>query len=96
MVNVVDMLNTSIERVSAVIEQNYAATQNIDQHAHDTIEIIEAVAAVSEENAAATQEISASTEEVSSQVSEMSQSAAMLAIIANELQASTARFKLRN
>lgn len=96
MVQVVDMLNTAIERVSAVIEENYAATQNIDQHARETIDTIEAVASFSEENAAATEEISSSTEEVSAQVSEMSQSAAMLAVIANELQASTARFKIKD
>jgi methyl-accepting chemotaxis protein len=96
LVQVMDMLNTAIERVSAVIEENYASTQEISQHAHDTLEIIETVAALSEENAAATEEISAATEEVSAQVSEMSQSAAMLAVIANELQASTARFTLND
>jgi methyl-accepting chemotaxis protein len=96
LVQVMEMLNTAIERVSAVIEENYASTQEIGQHAQNTLEIIETVAALSEENAAATEEISAATEEVSAQVSEMSQSAAMLAVIANELQTSTARFKLQN
>ena len=79
-----------------MIEENYASTLDIDQHANSTLEIIESVAALSEENAAATEEISASTEEVSAQVSEMSHSMVMLASIAKELQSSTARFKLRN
>ena len=96
MVQVMNVLNGSIERVSAVIEENYASTLDIDQHANSTLEIIESVAALSEENAAATEEISASTEEVSAQVSEMSHSMVMLASIAKELQSSTARFKLRN
>ncbi|MCE1252383.1 MAG: hypothetical protein LWX83_02415, partial [Anaerolineae bacterium] len=91
---VMDALNTSIERVSAVIEENYASTQNIQQNAHETLEIIEQIAALSEENAASTEEISASTEEVSAQVDDMARSVATLVLIAGELQTSTARFKL--
>ncbi len=91
---VMDSLNTSIERVSAVIEENYASTQNIQQNVQDTLGIIEQIAALSEENAASTEEISASTEEVSAQVDDMARSVATLALIAGELQASTARFKL--
>ena len=58
--------------------------------------IIESIAALSEENAASTQEISASTEEVSAQVGDLNESAATLALIARELQSSTAPFKLFN
>ena len=94
MVQLMGTLNSAIERVSAVIEENYASSQDIDQHARETLEIIESVAALSEENAASTEEISASTEEVSAQVSEMRDSAARLAVIANEMQSATARFKL--
>jgi methyl-accepting chemotaxis protein/ABC-type sugar transport system substrate-binding protein len=94
MVQMMGMLNSAIERVSAVIEENYASSQDIDQHARETLEIIESVAALSEENAASTEEISASTEEVSARVSDMRDSAARLAVIANEMQSATARFKL--
>jgi methyl-accepting chemotaxis protein len=96
MVEVVGQLNSSIERVSAVIEQNYAATLDMEQHANETLEIIETVAALSQENAASTEEISAATEEVTAQVGEMSHSAGLLAAIANELQSSTVRFKLQD
>ena len=91
---VMDALNTSIERVSAVIEENYASTQNIQQNVQETLGIIEQIAALSEENAASTEEISASTEEVSAQVDDMARSVVTLALVAGELQASTARFKL--
>ncbi|MHC1781467.1 MAG: methyl-accepting chemotaxis protein [Anaerolineaceae bacterium] len=94
MVRTMGDLNAAIEQVSAVIEENYAVTRDISEHAKETIEIIEMVAAYSEQNSAATQEISTSTEEVSSRVAEMKDSAAMLAEISKELQVSMVRFKL--
>jgi methyl-accepting chemotaxis protein/ABC-type sugar transport system substrate-binding protein len=94
MVRTVEELNNAIEQVSSVIEENYATTHNISQHAKETIEIIDAVAAFSEQNSAATAEISNSTQEVSSQVSDMNASAAMLAEISKELKVSMVRFKL--
>ncbi len=94
LMEVVDLLNASIERVSEVIKENYLSTVEIDQHASSTLEVIESVAALSEQNAAAAQQISASTQEVAASVHEMSQSAIMLAAIANEMKASTVRFKL--
>jgi methyl-accepting chemotaxis protein len=96
MVNEMKSLNESIDQVSGVIEENFASTQDIDERARDTLQIIESVAALSEENAASTEEISASTEEVSAHANEMSRSAKTLTLIANELQSSTARFKLHN
>jgi methyl-accepting chemotaxis protein len=94
MVRTMGDLNAAIEQVSAVIEENYAVTRDISEHAKATIEIIDMVAAYSEQNSAATQEISTSTEEVSSRVAEMKDSAAMLAEISKELQVSMVRFKL--
>ncbi len=94
MVEAVEALNSAIEQVSAVIEENFASSQDIDLHVRETLGIIESVAALSQENAASTQQISASTEEVSAQANEMNRSAEMLKVIANELKASTARFKL--
>ena len=94
MAEVMEMLNSSIERVSAVIEENYASTQEIERHTKETLGMIEMAAALSQENAASTEEISASTEEISTQVNEINHSAVLLAAIAEELQSSTARFKL--
>ena len=95
LMGVVELLNASIERVSAVIKENYLSTVEIDQHAGATLEVIESVAALSEQNAAAAQQISASTQEVAASVHQMSQAAVMLAAIANEMKASTVRFKLQ-
>ncbi|MCE1254591.1 MAG: methyl-accepting chemotaxis protein [Anaerolineae bacterium] len=94
MLTVTEELNGSIERVSAVIEENNASTHEISDHTQDILHIIENVAALSEENAASTQEISASTEEVTAQVNDMSHSIENLAAIAGELHTSTAQFKL--
>ncbi|MCE1252805.1 MAG: methyl-accepting chemotaxis protein, partial [Anaerolineae bacterium] len=90
----VGVLNESIERVSAVIEENYASIQTINQHARETLEIIETVTSLSQENAISTEEISDLTSRASLQAGEMHQSADMLKQIADELYASTVRFKL--
>ena len=95
MLKAMDSLNTSIERVSSVIEEYNAATMEIDVHARSTMEIIESVASFSEENAASTQEIAMSVATVNSIVDEADNSAIQLGEIANELMAGTAHFKLR-
>jgi methyl-accepting chemotaxis protein len=94
MVDVMEILNTSIERVSAVIEQNTASSQEISQNANDTLKIMENVAAFSQENAASSEEIAASTMEVNEKVSLMAASAEKLEMMAQEMKASTANFKL--
>ena len=94
MQKVMDNLNFSIERVSAVIEENYASGNEIEHHAKETLSFVESVTSLSEENAATTQEISSSIVEVSSMIDEMSINISKLVSIANELQTSTMRFKL--
>lgn len=94
MVGVMESLNTAIERVSAVIEQNSASSAEINKNANDTLEIMESVAAFSEENAASSEEIAASTMEVNEKVTQMSSAVQKLETIASEMQASTANFKL--
>ncbi len=94
MVEVMEALNTSIERVSAVIEQNSASSTEISQNASDTLEIMESVAAFSEENAASSEEIAASTMEVNEKVFQMAKEVEKLEMLAREMQTSTANFKL--
>lgn len=94
MVGVMESLNTAIERVSAVIEQNSASSAEISKNANDTLEIMESVAAFSEENAASSEEIAASTMEVNEKVTQMAGMVQKLEAIAAEMQASTANFKL--
>ncbi len=94
MVGMMEALNTSIERVSAVIEQNSASSTEINQNAAETLDIMESVAAFSEENAASSQEIAASTMEVNDKVSQMAGEVEKLERLAKEMQESTANFKL--
>lgn len=94
MVDVMEMLNSSIERVSAVIEENTASSQEISQNADDTLRIMENVAAFSQENAASSEEIAASTMEVNEKVQQIADSVEKLEMMAREMKASTASFKL--
>jgi methyl-accepting chemotaxis protein len=96
MVHLMETLNSEIERVSVVIGENYNSTRDIEQHTHAVLNVIESVAALSEENAASIQEISASTEEVNAQMNDMSQSVLSLTAIANELQVSTNHFNVKS
>lgn len=89
-------LDQSIEQVTSVINENYAAIKEIENHTSETLEIFESVAALSEENAASAEEISASTEEVASLVQEMRDATNLLAVIAGEMKSATIRFKIKD
>jgi hypothetical protein len=60
----------------------------------ETLEIVESVASLSEENAASAERLSSSTGLVSQQAQEVSEAATELTAIARELEGATARFKL--
>ncbi len=84
----------AVDSVSAVIEENTAATEEMAANSTELTQAIENIASVSEENSAAVEEVSASTEEVSAQVEEVSASAASLMDMAKNLQKVVSRFKL--
>ena len=84
----------AVDTVSAVIEQNTAATKDMTANSAELNQAIENIASVSEENSAAVEEVSASTEEVSAQVEEVSASATSLMDMAQKLQQIILRFKL--
>ena len=94
MMNEMEQLDLAIQQVSAVTEENFASMQEMALHASETLQIIESVASLSEENAAATQQISASTGEMTEQVGETIRSAQAVTSIAVELQSAAVRFKL--
>lgn len=96
MMRVMHELDQSIEQVTSVINENYAAIKEIENHTSETLEIFESVAALSEENAASAEEISASTEEVASLVQEMRDATNLLAVIAGEMKSATIRFKIKD
>jgi methyl-accepting chemotaxis protein len=84
-------LVNSVDSVSAVVEENTAATEQMAASSGEVNTAIENIASVSEENSAAIEEVSASAEEMSAQVQEVTASAQSLAEMAHELQAVVAQ-----
>ena len=90
-----EMVNAT-DTVSAVVEENTAATEEMAAGAGSVMQSIENIASVSEENSAAVEEVSASAEEMSAQVEEVTASAQSLADMAQGLRQIVAQFKLSN
>jgi methyl-accepting chemotaxis protein len=84
----------SLDSVSAVIEENTAATEQMAAGSSEVSVAVENIASVSEENSAAVEEVSASAEEMSAQVEEVTASAQSLSEMAQSLQAVVGHFKL--
>jgi methyl-accepting chemotaxis protein len=83
-----------MQSISAVVEENTAATQEMAAHSSQVSNAIHGIAAVAQEQSAATEEVSASAEQMSAQVEEMSAQAQELAATADQLRELVARFKL--
>ncbi|HSO27245.1 MAG TPA: methyl-accepting chemotaxis protein [Anaerolineales bacterium] len=83
-----------MDSVSAVVEENTAATEEMAAGANEVNQSIENIASVSEENSAAIEEVSASAEEMNAQVEEVTASAQSLAEMAELLQGVVSQFKL--
>jgi methyl-accepting chemotaxis protein len=92
--DLVNEMISSMDAVSAVVEENTAATEEIASSTEQVLSAVEEVASISEENSASMEEVSASVEEVSAQAEEVTASAEALRTMAQELQALVARFKL--
>jgi len=87
-------LVSSMDTVSAVVEENTASTEEMAAGSSEVNGSIESIASISEENSAAIEEVSASTEEMSAQVEEVSASAQILSDMAGSLHSAVVRFKL--
>ncbi len=87
-------LVSAVNTVSAVVEENTAATEQMTAGSSAANHAIESIAAVSEENGAAIEEVSASAEEMSAQVEEVNASAQSLSDMAINLQRICSQFKL--
>jgi len=87
-------LVTSVDSVTAVVQQNTAATRQMQVDSTELTESMESIASISEQNSAAVEQVSAATEEMSGQVEEVSTSARSLADLAGELQTLIGRFRL--
>jgi methyl-accepting chemotaxis protein len=87
-----DLVN-AMDSVSAVVEENTAATQEMASGSADVTQAIENIASVSEENSAAVEEASAGAEEMSAQVEEVTASAQSLSQMAAALQTLVGRYQ---
>jgi methyl-accepting chemotaxis protein len=87
-------LTAAIELVSSVISANMDRSETAAANIREALEIVESVAALSEENAASAERVASSTGLVSEQAQEVQDAAAELTGIARELEGSTASFKL--
>jgi methyl-accepting chemotaxis protein len=92
--NVMDDLTAAIERVSVVVRANMERSETASASIRETLDIVESVAAISEQNAASAEAVAASTGMVSQQAEEVNEAASELTDIARELEGSTAHFKL--
>jgi len=91
---VMDDLTNAIDKVSSVITANIDRSEVAAASIRETLEIVENVAAISEENAASADRVSSNAGLVSQQAQEVNEAATELTAIARELEGSTARFKL--
>jgi methyl-accepting chemotaxis protein len=87
-------LTSAIERVSDVITANMHRSEMAAGGIRETLESVESVAALSQENAASAERVASSTNLVSRQVQEVTDAAHDLTVIARELEGATARFRL--
>jgi methyl-accepting chemotaxis protein len=89
-----DILTSSIDRVSAVIEENFASSQEVSTNIVEVLRLVENMTTISETNAASAEELAASTTQVTQQVAGVDEAAGALLSIARELQGATAIFKI--
>jgi methyl-accepting chemotaxis protein len=88
-------LTAAIDRVSTIVTANLDRSQQAAGSIRETLEIVEGVAAISEENAASAERVASSTGLVSAQAQDVNNIAVELTGMARELEGSTARFKLK-
>jgi methyl-accepting chemotaxis protein len=87
-------LTSAIDSVSTVTTANLERSESAAASIRETLEIVESVAAISEENAASAERVASSTVLVSRQAQDVNDAATELTGIARELEGSVARFKL--
>ncbi len=93
-VRIMSGLLGSIEKISAVVDQNMGATEELSAGVSHTVEMINNIAEISRANAATINDISEKTIKATREAEEVGNVASGLASMADELQASTAQFKI--
>ena len=87
-------LVSAVNSVSAVVEENTAATEEMAAGSSLVTQAIEDIASISEQNSAAVEQVSASAEEMSEQVEEVTKSVNELTGMAHSLQSILSQFIL--
>lgn len=87
-------LVSAVNSVSAVVEENTAATEEMAAGSSLVTQAIEDIASISEQNSAAVEEVAASAEEMSEQVEELTRSVNGLTGMAQSLQSILSQFIL--
>ncbi|HQT90806.1 MAG TPA: methyl-accepting chemotaxis protein, partial [Candidatus Kryptobacter bacterium] len=93
-VKIMTGLLKSIDKISAVVDQNMSATEELSSSIRHTVEMINNVSAISKSNAATINAISDNTVKASREAEDVGEIAAGLADLADEIQSSTAQFKI--
>ena len=91
-----EQLVIAVDAVSAIVEQNTAATEEMAATSTEVSQAIDHIANSSEKNSAEVEMVSASTEEMSAQIAEVTDAAASLSDMAKALDQIVAGFKLKS
>ena len=94
MVELAGNLVDAMDKVTGVVEENAAASQQMLGDSNDVTGAMENIASVSEENSASVEEVSSGVEELNSQVEEVNASARSLSELASGLKKIVVHFKL--
>ncbi len=87
-------LDGSIATVTQVAGDTRTATVRLVAQSKEMMQMVESIAAISEENSASSEEVSASTEELTAQVEEVSASARALQTLAEQLHEAIAQYTI--
>ncbi len=85
----------NMDNVSAIVEENTAATEEMAAGSNETTGAMENIASVSEQNTAAVEEVSAATEEISAQVEQLADSAKALSDLVVGLEQAVFKFQIK-
>jgi len=88
-----DLVET-MDAVSAVVEENTAAVEEMSAASSEVTQSIDAIASISEESSASVEEVTASAVEISSQVEDSAKAAGSVADMTRALSSLVAQFKL--
>ena len=88
-------ISNAIEKTKTVIEILSESSKDMVFSKNEIIDLVQSLAAVSEENAAGTEEVSAAVEEQAASIQEIANSCEMLADLASGMNSNISRFKIR-